>query len=190
MSHGNNSISCFVWRPQCIKKSKDDEIIKTINLTLTFVEARCMYTISINQRIKTIKSLIFWLFMNLLIHRHRPQHWDDLMRSFHLQSRPGGKWPILDWHIHEWHMDRQDESRQGQQGTTQSWQHHLCVRPEDGDVLDKVTMERDFHPSLTSKYLVGKVLGEGTTSLVRLGYRREDFNWLIVNYEYLLIPHV
>ena len=41
--------------------------------------------------------------------------------------------------------------------------------------LDKVTMERDFHPSLTSKYLVGKVLGEGTTSLVRLGYRRDDF---------------
>ena len=28
--------------------------------------------------------------------------------------------------------------------------------------LDKVTMEMDFHPSLTSKYLVGKVLGEGT----------------------------
>ena len=56
--------------------------------------------------------------------------------------------------------------------------------------LDKVTMERDFHPSLTSNYLVGKVLGKGTTSLVRLGYRREDFNWLIVNYEYLLIPHV
>ena len=55
---------------------------------------------------------------------------------------------------------------------------------------DKVTMERDFHSSLTSKYLVGKVLGEGTTSLVRLGYRRDDFNWLIVNYEYLLIPHV
>jgi len=41
--------------------------------------------------------------------------------------------------------------------------------------LDKVTMERDFHPSLTSKYLVGKVLGEGATSLVRLGYRRDDF---------------
>ena len=36
-------------------------------------------------------------------------------------------------------------------------------------------MERDFRPSLTSKYLVGKVLGEGTTSLVRLGYRRDDF---------------
>ena len=32
-------------------------------------------------------------------------------------------------------MDRQDESRQGQQGTTQSWQHHLCVRPGDGGVL-------------------------------------------------------
>jgi len=41
--------------------------------------------------------------------------------------------------------------------------------------LDKVTMERDFHSSLTSKYLVGKVLGEGTTSLVRLGFRRNDF---------------
>jgi len=41
--------------------------------------------------------------------------------------------------------------------------------------LDKVTMERDFHPSLTSKYLVGKVLGEGATSLVRLGYRQDDF---------------
>ena len=56
--------------------------------------------------------------------------------------------------------------------------------------LDKVTMERDFHPSLTNKCLVGKVLGEGTTSLVRLGYRQDDFNKLIVNYEYLLIPHV
>ena len=41
--------------------------------------------------------------------------------------------------------------------------------------LDKVTMERDFPSSLTSKYLVGKVVGEGTTSLVRLGYRRSDF---------------
>jgi len=41
--------------------------------------------------------------------------------------------------------------------------------------LDKVTMERDFQRSLSSKYLVGKVLGEGTTSLVRLGYRRDDF---------------
>ena len=50
--------------------------------------------------------------------------------------------------------------------------------------LDKVTMERDFHPPLTSKYLVGKVLWEGTTSLVRLGYRRDNFNWLIVNYDY------
>ena len=42
--------------------------------------------------------------------------------------------------------------------------------------LDKVTMERDFHPSLTNKYLVGKVLGEGTTSLVGLGYRQDNFN--------------
>ena len=66
------------------------------------------------------RVVLVWLFMNLIIHRHRPQHWDDLTRSFHLQSRPRGKWPILDWHIHEWHMDRQDESRQGQQGTTQS----------------------------------------------------------------------
>ena len=90
--------------------------------------------------------------MNLLIHRHRPQHWDDLTRSFHLESRPRGKWPILD-----------------------------CY-------LDKVTTERDFHPSLTSKYLVGKVLGEETTSSVRHGYRRDNFDWLIYNYEYLLIP--
>ena len=35
-------------------------------------------------------------------------------------------------------------------------------------------MEREFPSSLTSKYLVGKVLGEGTTSVVRLGYRRGD----------------
>ena len=42
--------------------------------------------------------------------------------------------------------------------------------------LDKVTMERDFHPSLTSKYLVRKVLGEGDNLLVRLGYRQDDFN--------------
>ena len=62
------------------------------------------------------RVVLIWLFMNLIIHRHRPQHWDDLTRSFHLQSRPWAKWPILDWHIHEWHMDRQDESRQGQQG--------------------------------------------------------------------------
>ena len=53
---------------------------------------------------------------------------------------------------------------------------------------DKVTMERDFHPSLTNKCLVGKVLGEGTTSLVRLGYRRDNFNWLIVNYDYFQAP--
>ena len=32
-------------------------------------------------------------------------------------------------------MDRQDESRQGQQGTTQSWQHHLFDRPGDEGVL-------------------------------------------------------
>ena len=149
-----------------------------------------MYNISINQRIKTIKSLIFflifWLFMNLLIHRHRPQHWDDLTHSFHLQSRPRGKWPILDWHIHEWHMDRQDESRQGQQAPLS---HGNIISLIDQGMkvfcyLDKVTMERDFHPSLTNKCLVGKVLGEGTTSLVRLGYRRDNFNWLIVNYDY------
>ena len=37
-----------------------------VNLKLTFVEARCMYTISFNQRIKTIKSLIFFWFFDYL----------------------------------------------------------------------------------------------------------------------------
>jgi len=46
--------------------------------------------------------------------------------------------------------------------------------------LDKVTMERDFHRSLSSKYLVGKVQGEGTTSMVRLGYRRDDFKKFVL----------
>ena len=40
------------------------------------------------------------------------------------------------------------------------------------------------------EFIASQVRVEGTTSLLRLGYRRDDFNWLIVNYEYLLIPHV
>jgi len=41
--------------------------------------------------------------------------------------------------------------------------------------LDKVIIERVYPSSVTSKYLVGKELGEGTTSVVRLGYSRTDF---------------
>ena len=40
--------------------------------------------------------------------------------------------------------------------------------------LDRDVMERDFPRPVTSKYLVGQVLGDGTTSVVRLGIRRED----------------
>ena len=40
------------------------------------------------------------------------------------------------------------------------------------------------------EFIASQVRVEGTTSLLRLGYRRDDFNWLIGNYEYLLIPHV
>jgi pSer/pThr/pTyr-binding forkhead associated (FHA) protein len=45
----------------------------------------------------------------------------------------------------------------------------LCQEPELFCFLDKNIMEIDFPPSLSSKYLVGKVLGEGTTSVVMLG---------------------
>ena len=40
--------------------------------------------------------------------------------------------------------------------------------------LDRDVMERDFPRQVTSKYLVGQVLGDGTTSVVSLGIRRTD----------------
>jgi len=52
----------------------------------------------------------------------------------------------------------------------------LCQEMEMFCYLDRKVMEREFPPSLTSKYLVGKILGEGTTSVVRLGYRRGDYS--------------
>jgi len=51
----------------------------------------------------------------------------------------------------------------------------LSTEMEVFQYLDKVIIERDYPSSLTNKYLVGKVLGEGTTSVVRLGYSRTDF---------------
>ena len=151
-----------------------------VSWTVTFVEVGCIYTISINQRIKTIKSLIlFWFFDYLWIYSYTGIILSIEMTScvhFIFNRGQGGSGQSLT-----------DTSMNG------TWIDKMRVGKGNKEVFcyqDKVTMERDFHPSLTSNYLVGKVLGKGTTSLVRLGYRREDFNWLIVNYEYLLIPHV
>ena len=40
--------------------------------------------------------------------------------------------------------------------------------------LDIIAIEKSFPRSLTTNYLVGRKLGEGTTSIVHLGYRRID----------------